>query len=260
MKVRNRTMKFGLCAGLDKISLVASLGYDYIEPSITSVAAMSDEEFAAALDTVNASSIRCEAFNVLFPGEIQLMSTPDDEIAAYLHKGLSRAHQLGGQVVVFGSGRARKRPDNWTYADTFRRLVEVTRMIGDIARQYDLTIVVEPLNRSETNTLNSMAEGAALCAAVNHPNVKLLCDSYHVATDNEPFTDIVRLGGVHHVHVATREGRRYPMAADEHLTALYAALKASGYDTRVSIEGGCDDIAADSPVALNVLRSEWAKA
>lgn len=250
-------MKFGLCAGLDKINEVAALGYDYIEPPVNSTAALSKEDFAATLAQVKAAPITCEAFNLLFPKTIQVMLTPDEEIAAYLHTAMSRVQQLGGKVAVFGSGKSRGIPEGWTYEATFRRLVAVTRLTGEIAAKYGVTIVIEPLNRTETDTINSMAEGAALCAMVDHPNVKLLCDSYHVAKDNEPFTDIVRLGGVSHVHVATKEGRRYPLAADEDLKALCAALNATQYDGRISIEGKTDDMAADSPVALSVLKAAW---
>lgn len=250
-------MKFGLCAPLAKINDVAALGYDYIEPPVNATAALTDEEFAACLQQVKAAPIACEAFNLLFPKTIQVMLTPDEEIAAYLHTALSRVQQLGGKVAVFGSGKSRGIPEGWTYAQTFRRLVAVTRLTGEVAAQYGVTIVIEPLNRSETNTINAMAEGAALCAMVDHPNVKLLCDSYHVATDNEPFTDIVRLGGVSHVHVATKAGRRYPLAADQDHQALFAALKATGYTGRISIEGKTDDMTADSPVALAALKTMW---
>lgn len=250
-------MKFGLCAGLDKINEVASLGYDYIEPPVNGTATLSDEDFAAKLEMVKAAPIACEAFNLLFPKTMQVMLTPDEEIAEYLHKAMSRVQQLGGKVAVFGSGKSRGIPEGWTYAQAFRRLVDVTRLTGEVAAQYGVVIVIEPLNRTETDTINSMAEGAALCAVVNHPNVQLLCDSFHVAKENEPFTDIVRLGGVSHVHVATKEGRRYPLTADEDLKALYAGLKASGYEGLISIEGKTDDMAADSPVALSVLKNAW---
>lgn len=253
-------MKFGLCAGLDKIGEVAALGYDYIEPPVNGTAALSDEEFAQKLEMVKSAPIACEAFNLLFPKTMQVMLTPDEEIVAYLHKAMSRVQQLSGKAAVFGSGKSRSIPEGWSYEQAFRRLVDVTRLTGEVASQYGVVIVIEPLNRTETDTINSMAEGAALCAMVNHPNVKLLCDSFHVAKENEPFTDIVRLGGVSHVHVATKEGRRYPLAVDEDLKDLYKSLKATGYDERISIEGKTDDMAADSPVALALLKKMWEEA
>lgn len=252
-------MKFGMCAGLEKMGEVAALGFDYIEPSVSGVAAMTDEEFAAALAAAKEAGLPCPAFNVLFPGTMLLLGdeAKDAEIAAYLNKAFARVQALGGKTVVFGSGKSRRRPDGTSYGDAFRRLVEVTRLIGEIAQQYGVTIVIEPLNREETNMINSMAEGAALAAAVNHPNVALLSDYFHVAKESEPVEDIVRLGGVCHTHMATKEGRRYPMEADEGIRAFFASLKAAHYTGMMSIEGKTDDMAADAPVALKVLKKLW---
>lgn len=105
--------------------------------------------------------------------------------------------------------------------------------------------------------INSMAEGAALAAAVNHPCVALLSDYFHVAKEGEPVEDIVRLGGVCHTHIATREGRRYPMEADAGIRAFFASLKAARYTGMMSIEGKTDDMAADAPAALKTLQKLW---
>lgn len=252
-------MKYGLCAGLDKIAEVAALGFDYLEPPVNGTAALSQEDFEAKLTMVQAASIPCPAFNLLFPKTMQVLipETTDEMIAEYLHGAMKRVQLLGGKVAVFGSGKSRNRPEGMSYGAAFRRLAEVTRLTGEIAQQYGVVIVIEPLNRTETNMINSMDEGAALVAMVNHPNVQLLCDSFHVAKENEPFTDVVRLGGVSHVHVATKEGRRYPLEKDGDLTALYQALKETDYDGMISIEGKTDDMTHDAPISIALLKNLW---
>lgn len=255
-------MKFGVCAGLDKLNDVAALGFDYIEPPVNGVAAMTEEEFEAKLAAVKEKGLPCAAFNLLFPKTMLLLSdeVKDEEITAYLHKGLSRVQALGGKVAVFGSGKSRNRPDGMSFGDAFRRLVEVTRLTGEVAQQYGVTIVIEPLNRAESNMINSMAEGAELVAAVNHPCVALLSDYFHVATDGEPVTDIVRLGEISHTHLATKEGRRYPLAADEGIISFFKNLKAIQYTGMMSIEGKTDDMASDAPVALALMKKLWEEA
>ena len=252
-------MKFGVYANLDKIREVAAAGFDYLEPAVNNVAAMTEEEFAAKLEMAESAPIPTPAFCLLFPKTLQLLvsETTDEMIADYLHLALSRVQKLGGKLAVFGSGKSRNRPEGMSYGDAFLRLVEVTRLTGEIAQQYGVAIMVEHLNRSETNMINSMAEAAALVAVVGHPNVQLLCDSFHATKEGEPFSDIARLGGVKHVHVATREGRRYPLSADEDLKALFAVLKETGYAGSISIEGKTDDMAADGPAALEVMKNLW---
>ena len=251
-------MKFGLCSGLDKMAQAKQLGYDYLEPAVNGVAAMTDEEFDAALAQAKEIGLPVPSFNCLFPGSIVLLApeTTDKEIADYLHGAFKRVQALGGKVVVFGSGRSRNRPDDMDYGTAFRRLAEVTRLIGEVAAQYGVTVVIEPLNRTETNTVNSMAEGAALAAAAaNHPNVKLLCDYYHVAHDNEPLTDIVRLGGVAHTHIATLEGRRHPVEeGPDQFRLFFRCLHETNYQGLMSVEGKTDDLAADAPRTLALLR------
>lgn len=255
-------MKFGLCAKLDMLPEAAALGFDYLEPPVNAVAAMTGEEFAAALQAVKAAGIPCPAFNLLFPKTLALLSpaTTDAQVREYLEGALMRVAALGGETAVFGSGKSRSRPQDMPYGEAFRRLAHLTRLTGEVAARHGITIVIEPLNRTETNMICSMAEGAALVAAADHPNVKLLSDFYHVVTDGEPVEDVVRLGGVSHAHVATRQGRRFPLNGDEALARFMSALKATGYHGMLSIEGKTDDITNDAPAALAVLKKCWEEA
>ena len=252
-------MKIGFCAKIDRIDEVAQAGFDYLEPPVSAAAAWTEEEFESNLRKVQSAAIPTPAFNVLFPKEIQLLSpdTRDAEIADYLHKALSRVQKLGGRVVVFGSGKSRTRPENVPYDEAWRRLVEVTRLIGDVAAQYGVTIVIEPLNRTETNMINSVAEGACLRAAANHPAVKLLGDYYHIAVENQPPEDLARVGGIAHAHIATKIGRKAPLEADEGFRTMFAAMKQTGYQGLISVEGKADDLPAQGPVSVQMLKKLW---
>lgn len=251
-------MRFGICLGLDKIDLAEKLGFDYIEPPVNALAAMTEEDFAQTKARVGAASIRCECFNLLFPKTMTLLSDEmtEDALREYLDGALSRVQALGGEIAVFGSGKSRNRPEGMPYNEAFRRLSRVFRIAGEVGANYGVTIVAEPLNRGESNMLCSMAEAAALCAAVDHPNVWMLSDYYHVMTDGEPISDVARLGGFAHTHIAAKAGRRYPLAdaEGEQYRAFFAALAQSGYAGRMSIEGKTDDIETEGPVALAFLK------
>ena len=255
-------MKIGFCAKIDRINEVAQAGFDYLEPTVSAAAAWTEEEFAAQLGLVKSAAIPTPAFNVLFPKDLQLLSkdTSDQQIADYLHLALSRVQKLGGKVVVFGSGKSRTRPEDVPYDEAYRRLVEVTRLIGDVAARYGVTIVIEPLNRSETNMINSVAEGACLRADVNNPAVQLLGDYYHIAVEHQPPEDIARIGGIAHCHIATEIGRKAPLEADAGFSTMFAAMKQTGYQGLVSVEGKADDLAAQGPVTVSLLKKLWEEA
>ena len=252
-------MKIGFCAKIDRIDEVAQAGFDYLEPPVSAVAAWTEEEFEENLGRVRNASISTPSFNVMFPKEIQLLDkdTKDEVITDYLQRAFSRVKKLGGSVVVFGSGRSRMRPEDMPYDEAWRRLVEVTRLIGDAAEPFGITVVIEPLNRTETNMINSVAEGACLRAAVNHPAVKLLGDYYHIAVENQPPEDLARVGGIAHAHIATKIGRKAPLEADEGFQTMFAAMKQTGYQGLLSVEGKADDLLAQGPVCIAMLKKLW---
>ena len=255
-------MKIGFCAKPDQAVLVAAAGFDYIEPPVNYIAGLTEEAFSACLEDLRASSVPAPSFNLLFPKTMQLLAddTADEQVAAYLHGALSRVQCMGGKIAVFGSGKSRNRPADMSYDSAFRRLVRLTRMTGEIAVQYDVTIVIEPLNRNETNMINSLGEGACLSAAVDHPRVRLLADYYHVSAENQPVSDIERITGIAHAHIATSAGRRVPTEEDAGYAEMFAAMKRTGYQGLLSVEGKTDDLAADGPRSVQMLKKMWEEA
>ena len=255
-------MNIGFCGKPNIADQVAQAGFDYLEPPVNALAAMSEADFDAAQAALRAAHMPTPSFNLLFPRDLALLAagTTDAEIAAYLRQALPRVARLGGRVAVFGSGRSRQRPEGMPYGAAFRRLTEVTRLTGDIAAENGLTIVIEPLNRGESNMINSLAEGAALAAAADHPNVALLADYYHIALEHEPPEDIARLTGIAHAHIATEVGRRVPVAPDDGYRRMFAAMKQTGYTGLLSVEGKSDDLLADGPVSVRLLKQLWEEA
>jgi sugar phosphate isomerase/epimerase len=118
-----------------------------------------------------------------------------------------------------------------------------------------VTIAVEPLNRGETNVLNSVQEGLNYVKDVNHPAFRLLVDAYHWAKENEPTEDIVSAGDMlAHTHIATYAHRLSPGAEECNFAPFFAALKQAGYNLQISVESGWEDIKTQSAPALKELR------
>ncbi len=255
-------IQVGFCASVERIGEVVAAGFDYIELPLNALAAMTEEDFSAALDKKNAAGLPVPAFNCMFPGTMQLLSpdTADQDIARYLHSAFSRVRRMGGRVAVFGSGKSRARPGEMAYGEAFRRLTQVARLIGETAGEYGVTAVIEPLNRGETNMINSVAEGADLAAAADHPCVKLLADYYHIAVEHQPPEDILRVGGIAHAHIAAPDGRVVPLEAEDGFLRMFSAMKSTNYSGLLSVEGRCDSLAADGPRTRALLRRLYEEA
>lgn len=259
-------MRFGVCTGVESLSLLAEAGYDYIELGVTSALAPEKPEEAAMpplTAAFAASRLKAEAFNVMLPGDLKVVGPETDTARQdrYLETAFRRAAMLGGQVVVFGSGGARGIPPGWAREEAERQIVEFLKRGGPIAERHGVQIAIEPLNVTECNIINSVAEGVRLARAVDHPAVRVLSDLYHVDHDGQSYEETREAAPLlRHVHVAGA-GRRAPTSEDhEFLRGYFAVLKASGYADRVSIEGSWDDLATQAGDSLAVLRRAWAAA
>ena len=259
-------MRYGICTGLENLEVLEELGYDYLEASVTAVLSLSETERKAYEEKLKHSAVKCEAFNILFPKTMELIGPRADrsQLMDYLHKAFAVISGLSGNVVVFGSGKCRTCPKGYDYRQAYQELVEVCRTTGEVALEYGVKVVIEPLSRSETNLICTLAEGAMLQSDVNHKNVTLLADYYHVMTNHDSIGDVETIGGFGHIHIAAGKGRKYPLDREgEQYGEFLNGLKASGYDGRISIEGKTEDIKKDGAAALALLKQleaeEWIK-
>ena len=254
-------MRIGLCASLTS-AFDPPADLAYLEPQVgqTLCPRESDEEFARRCLTVRSLSLPVEALAVLFPGDMPLTGPAADErvIDQYIATVCHRAGVLGITRIVFGSGAARKVPEGFDKHAAEGQLVGHMKRWGPMLAAAKTTLVLEPLNKGETNIVNSVTEGAALVRAVNHPWVRLLADTYHMSTESESPQAIVDAGDlIWHVHTAQREGRLALGVGTEDQRPYFAALKRIGYDGRVSIEANWKDMPADLAKAVAELRRQW---
>ena len=249
-------MKFGICESLDNLELVERLGFDYLESAVSVISEISDDAFLKVLERVNKSRIKVERVNILFPRSIKLIgdeASSYNNICTYLERAFTRVKKLGGTLAVFGSGRSRNFPDGIPFAGAYRELVKITKVIGEIAARYGITIAIEPLNRSESNCINSVKEGAMLEADVDIKSVGLLADLYHMLKENEPMDNILLVKNLKHTHIAHLEGRAYPTSLNDDVKNFFTAMKNIGYDGTISIEGKTTNLEKDAETSLGIL-------
>jgi sugar phosphate isomerase/epimerase len=256
-------MQFGICAGPADLTRVSEAGYDYIELGITGALQPERPEaevMPPLLADFSKSPLHSEAYNLLLPGDLKVVGPQTDTSRQerYLASAFARASALGGKVAVFGSGGARGIPEGWAKDKAEEQVVAFLHRAGDAAARHGMVVAIEPLNTSECNFINSVAEGAALARLANHPAVGVLSDLYHVDYEGQSYEETrVALPWLHHVHIAG-EGRRAPETADHaFLRDYFAVLKSSGYTGRVSIEARWEDLAGQMATSLEVMREAW---
>jgi sugar phosphate isomerase/epimerase len=251
--------RIGVSIDADRFEAAQAAGFDYVEINASRVAALTEEEFQQLAGKVAQLRIPVAAANVFIPGAIKLTG-PDVDPArqmAHVAATLGRLGRLGVQVVVFGSGGARRVPDGFSRDEAFTQLVDFCRRVAPVAREHGITIVVEPLRRQETNIINTAREGLALVNAVDRPEIRLLVDYYHLAEEGEN-ADIIAEAGplLAHTHIANPKGRVYPLGAGEaDYAPFFSNLCKIGYQGRLSIEASTTDFASQAPQSLAFLRN-----
>ncbi|HEY2433249.1 MAG TPA: sugar phosphate isomerase/epimerase family protein [Vicinamibacterales bacterium] len=251
-------VQVGYCTSLGNADAAKTAGFDYVEVSATEVAALSDADFDAAAAHLKQAGIATPTANLFVPQTIKVVG-PDinlEQQTAHVSKVMTRLSRLGVEVLVFGSGGARRVPDGFDRDKAWTQLVDFSRRAADAASRYRITVTIEPLRRQETNIVNTAAEGLELVKAVNHPNFQLMIDFYHLASEHEdPAVVLKAKDHLRHLHVANPNGRVFPQTWSEFDYApFFANLKAIGYDKRISMEGSTTDLAAQGPVTVALLR------
>lgn len=261
-------MRFGCCTTIEHVRLVADAGYDYIELPTASVKALEPEaEFLPLARQVSNAPLVPEGFNIFLPGGIAVTGPDADpeQIRNYVETAMSRIHRLGGSRISFGSGAARRIPDGWDAGRAFEQIREFLDICGESAASNDIILCIEALNKTETNTINSIPEALRLAQAVDHPNVQILADYYHMMREGEPL-EVVQAAGkaIKHTHVADGDARLSPGRGDYDFEAFFSALLRAGYGSepteRCSIECRWENLQEELVPALATLRVAWMKA
>lgn len=257
-------MKIGVCCGMDKVTIPAEIGYDYVELNFSALTRADENTYKDFLSLIREKNIKCEAANCFFPGELKITGSniEYDRITQYLKTGFARAYDVGIKIVVMGSGGARSLAEGYPYKDGIKDIINVVKnYVAPIAAEYGINFVFEPLCKAESNVINTIKEGAMLASAIDMPNVGTLGDIYHMYVEGDTYDDVRELKGIlRHAHISNPvsdnpEHKRIYMknASEFDYKGFIDALEYAGCQ-RVSIEASTDNFKEDAEKAFEVLK------
>jgi len=258
-------MKIGLCTSVNQADLAAKAGFDYVEENVQALlmAEASDETFAPALKAAQSAPLPMIAANCFLPGALKCTGPEVDRerIIRYAETAFRRARQVGMRFIAFGSGASRQIPEGFDHAEAHEQFLTCLRHIAPLAQEHGITVVIEPLHKTECNFINSLAEGAVVIEAVNHPHIRLLADFYHMLKDGENLNEIIVHGRwIQHVHVAECEGRFAPGTAGEDFGPFLRALKQIDYRGAISYECAWKQFPEQAAASVKGFREDVRKA
>jgi sugar phosphate isomerase/epimerase len=118
-------------------------------------------------------------------------------------------------------------------------LVAVLHAAVTYAASRGVRLVLEPLNRYESDVINNVEEGLAFLRDVGHPALGMVLDTYHINIEENswttPFRQAMAAGCLWHVHIGDNN-RLPPGRGLIDFPAIVATLREIGYDGYLSAE------------------------
>lgn len=116
--------------------------------------------------------------------------------------------------------------------------VENLKKVGEVAEDCGVVVGLEPLNRFESDMINTADQALALVKEVNSPNIKIQLDTFHCNIEEKNIPDTIRkIGKDLLCHIQANESDRgTPGTGNLDWTGINAALREIGYDKAIVVE------------------------
>jgi 5-keto-L-gluconate epimerase len=168
------------------------------------------------------------------------LSDTRQEIKEQLFTRLSEIIKLAAHFkacVIIGGIRGKLSGVASEKAAQLSTAVETIRRCAEFADPLDVNLLVEPINRFETNFINSAHDGLEFIQAIGEPNVKLLLDTYHMNIEEDDPCAAIHLVGsqLGYVHFADHN-RHAPGQGYINFPAVLSALNEIDYQGYITVE------------------------
>lgn len=197
----------------DSIALfpkIKKMGFDVVEIPIEDPNIIDGFKIKEALKSNGLSAVVCGAF-----GPTKDLTHEDvnvhENCFEYLRKcfafcNLWETSFLAGPMYS-AVGKARmvsqdQRKKEWDLA------VKNLRIVCEIAQKDGLSIALEPLNRFESDLINTAEDIMRLIHDINQPNAKVLLDSFHMTIEEKDIKNAIQTVGDKLIHVQVSENHR----------------------------------------------------
>lgn len=167
------------------------------------------------------------------------LTDPDPKIrqkAKQFILGMIRFGAALGAPAIIGSMQGNAMPGT-SRSQSLEWLGEALSELGTQAKNHGTFLLYEPLNRYETNLINTLSAGSELLESLSNPSVKLLADLFHMNIEEAdlPATLTQNMGSVGHIHFA--DSNRNPIGfGHTDMQPISEVILKSGYSGFVSAE------------------------
>ena len=224
---------------------IKAMGYDKVEIAVEDPDLIDTRVVKQALADNNLEAIICGAF-----GPTRDLTHTDPEVHQncfrYIEKCLDICVALGAAFLAgpmySAVGKARLLPPAEKKAE-WDLAVRNLRTVCHMAAARGLFVALEPLNRFESDLVNTAEDVARLVRDINHPAAKIILDGFHMNIEEPDIEAALRTAGKDLIHVQVSENYRgTPGTGQTRWEAFRQGLQAINYTGTVSIESFTPEI------------------
>lgn len=224
---------------IDLFPLFKKWGFDSVEIALEDPSHIDPVIIRKALDE---NDLKCGSICAAMGPGRDLRGTPEDQQTAidYLKSILNMMPVLGCGILigplysVVGRAELVSKAD---YAKQWETVAEHLKMLADYADGLNVKMAIEPLNRYETDFINTCEQGLKMVNQVNSKALMLQLDTYHMnIEEKDPAQAILNAGAkLGHFH-ACGSDRGTPGGDQINWDKISSALNQINYDGEVVIE------------------------
>ncbi len=233
------TSPFKTAAAEELFPRIREMGFGLVELPIEDPGLIDVDRVRSLLDENGLKAVVCGAFG---PGRD--LTHPEaavrQESLGYIERcldicsGVGAAFFAGPMYSQVGKVRQlspEDRQKDWDMA------VDGIRQAAEMAAARDLSLAIEPLNRFESDLVNTAADAVRMVNDIGHPAARVMLDSFHMTIEEEDLEAAILHAGDQLLHVQVSENHRgIPGTGLTDWAAFARGLKGANYRGAVVIE------------------------
>jgi sugar phosphate isomerase/epimerase len=223
-----------------RLQKAAGLGYDGVELMVVRPQELSAQEIKVQASQAGLEIAAIASGAIYMLDKLSLLASEPEvsrQALARLHALIDFAEKLEAPIVTIGSFRGHMA---WVGGhEAHSMLVDTLGMAAEKGARQGVRLALEPLNRYETDIIQTVEEGLALIDEVGHSHLGLLLDTYHVNIEEVSLYDCFRHAAaadrLWHVHLGD-SNRLPPSQGHIDFRGIIATLREIGYQSYLSAE------------------------
>lgn len=223
---------------------IKEMGFDVVEIPVEDQDIIDSGKVKKALEEHELEAVVCGAF-----GPSRDFTSDDPAIHQqcfdYMDALIDLSVQLDTGFVAgpmySAVGKARMVPPEQRKTE-WQRAVTNLRKVAKKAAEKDTELAIEPLNRFESDLVNTTEDALRLVNDIDHPAAKIMVDGFHMSIEEHNLEEAIKTAGDKLIHVQVSENYRgTPGTGQTDWNSFLRGLKAVDYNGAVNIESFTSD-------------------